>query len=268
MQPALDRVIEACRDVVERQRVIDTDWNVLTDEPYETWRLDDPITRIVGLLPRPDNDYNPKAVGVAWPNPTRPTGPKDQWAWIREKNLRLYGGVVRGLHEITGDPVGCWGLLEFRPKWDGERAQSNPDRWHVSGRVDLAWWTDTRLAAIDLARTLNPRRILPFTSHLANLAPEAQQDSAIASAGQVMVGLDIDTGRRLVATYNGQVAAVLSPGPRDFFDRTRLQVIAMGGHATAHAYLHEKSIEVEIEDETPPSAPSYLDEVTAPPFSG
>ncbi|NJC73908.1 hypothetical protein HC031_29970 [Planosporangium thailandense] len=68
---------------------------------------------VVSFVPRPDNDYNPRAISVAMP-PGDGGSPLDRHiGYLYESQLRWFGGAIHRLATVSAGPVGCHGWIEL-----------------------------------------------------------------------------------------------------------------------------------------------------------
>ncbi|MEU7728279.1 hypothetical protein AB0B78_24030 [Streptomyces sp. NPDC040724] len=217
----------------------------------------------VQLVPRPDNDYNPKAISVAAPPEHGGTNRERHLGYMYDRNLVSLGGPLRGLAYVAEQPVGCHAYVDLHQVDPQDHQEGEEDTGPVvtaprnlvysySGiRLLMPWWEDLQQMAIAYARTVRPGQILPFTGHWASWKPGARQEvSARTEESLFPVTLRVEDGQ-LLAYHRDLLLACLWPSGRDFFDRTMVQVQELGGAATAYAEAHEGSIKVYVEDNNP-----------------
>lgn len=217
----------------------------------------------VQLVPRPDNDYNPKAVSVAAPPAYGGTDHERHFGYMYDRNLVSLGGPIRGLVHATGQPVGCHAHVElykvdteeYRERRDDHGPVITVSRNRMYGfhgiRLALPWWEDLQRMAVAHVRTLEPGQILPFTGHWAPWTPGARRQ-LIARTGEDLFPITLRIeGGQLLAYHGDLLLACLWPSGRDFFDRTMERVRELGGTAAAFAEDHEGSIKVYVEDIRP-----------------
>ncbi|MFJ4776393.1 hypothetical protein [Streptomyces sp. NPDC088762] len=217
----------------------------------------------VQLVPRPDNDYNPKAISVAAPPSHGGSDHERHFGYMYDRNLRSLGGPLRGLAYATGRPLGCHAYVELHKVDPAEYRKRKADYPQVitasrnliysySGiRLLMPWWEDLQQMAVAHARTVNPGQILPFTGHWAPWQPGARQQLAACTQDHLFpITLRAENGQ-LIACHEELLLACLWPSGRDFFDRTMARVRELGGTATAYAEDYEGSIKVYVEDSSP-----------------
>ncbi|WP_435057960.1 hypothetical protein [Streptomyces sp. bgisy060] len=220
-----------------------------------------PVT--VQLVPRPDNDYNPKTVSVAAPPGHGGTDHERHFGYTYDRNLVSLGGPIRGLAHATGRPVGCHAHVEpyevDPEEYTGRKADVGPvittSRNRMYGyhrlRLLMPWWEDLQRMSVAYARASDPGLILPFTGHWAPWHPGARQELAARTADHLFpITLRVEDGRLLVYHQDLQLACPW-PSGRDFFARTLARVQELGGTATAHAEDYEGSLKVCVEDSSP-----------------
>ncbi|MCA6090895.1 hypothetical protein LE181_01690 [Streptomyces sp. SCA3-4] len=219
----------------------------------------------VQLVPRPDNDYNPKAVSVAAPPEHPGTDHERHVGYMYDRNLVALGGPIRALAYATGGPVGCHAYVQVRrvgPKEYRKRKADYGSAITASHnlmysytdsdiRLLMPWWEDLQQMAIAYTRTLRPELILPFTGHWAPWKPGARQELAARTQEHLFpITLRCKDGE-LLAYHQDLLLACLWPSGRDFFDRTVQRVQELGGSACAYAEDYEGSIKVYVEDSSP-----------------
>ncbi|MFF7728813.1 hypothetical protein [Streptomyces sp. NPDC008001] len=216
------------------------------------------------LVPRPDNDYNPKAVSVAAPPQHPGTDHERHVGYMYDRNLVSLGGPIRGLAYATGRPVGCHAYVKLREvdprEYRKRKADYGPvitaSRSRIYSYIDgirllMPWWEDLQQMAITHARTIRPDLILPFTGHWVSWKPGAREKLAARTLDHLFpVALRVEDGE-LLAYHEDLLLACLWPSGRDFFDRTMKRVEELGGAATAFAEDYEGSIKIYAEDSSP-----------------
>ncbi|MEU4358953.1 hypothetical protein [Streptomyces virginiae] len=221
---------------------------------------------VVQLVPRPDNDYNPKAISVAAPAPLAGTAHERHMGYMYDRNLVSLGGPLRGLASVADRPVGCHALvelLEADDRWDEHEEEAGEEqsgdclripgatrRYTATGslRLRLPWWEDLQTMVVEYARRARPGLVMPFIGHWMPYRPGAHAELLRRTdRKEFPVTLRVANGA-LLAYYEDLELSVLVPSGRDFFARTMRQVQAMGGTATARAEEHRGALKVLVED--------------------
>ncbi|MFF7359270.1 hypothetical protein [Streptomyces sp. NPDC008125] len=218
---------------------------------------------LVQLVPRPDNEYNPKAISVAAPPSLGGTDQERHLGYMYDRNLVSLGGPLRSLALVSGRPVGCHALVEVDEvddEWDDldaefdatPRVRGEKKTYTVmSLRLRLPWWEDLQAMTVGYARSVRPDLILPFVGHWAAYAPGAHAE-LLDRAGQKEFAVALRVvDDRLVAFHEDLELAVLAPSSRDFFDRTLRRVKELGGEAQAFAEEHGGALKVFVENDAP-----------------
>lgn len=228
------------------------------------------VRQTFGLLPCPDNDYNPQAIAVVLPN----AGELDmsrQIAWVKNDHVRSLQPSVVALADAAGGPVGCVGIVELQryvadvdydasaDPWDADpddapvltEAESREYQYLLSGfRADIDSWGPVREAVLAFASSRVRGRILPLIGHR---SPWSQDGKAVQKAmravdGRTRISLIADA-ESLDAYWQGVHVTRLHPEPRQFFTRTHARVLTLGGRADAEAVGHAGGVEVFVEDD-------------------
>ncbi|MFF4758307.1 hypothetical protein [Streptomyces sp. NPDC001292] len=223
---------------------------------------------VVQLVPRPDNEYNPKAISVAAPPGMGGTAHERHMGYMYERNLVSLGAPLRSLAAVSGRPVGCHGLVELHEvdeRWKDADEEAG-DTFHIRGarrtysvyslRLRLPWWEDLQAMTVAYARSVRPDLILPFISHWTSYS-EGAREALLRRTDQkeFPVTLRVENDR-LLAYYEDLELSVLVPSGRDFFDRTMSRVQELGGTATALAEEHGGALKVFVEDNSPVDLPA------------
>ncbi|MFD5566106.1 hypothetical protein [Kitasatospora griseola] len=223
---------------------------------------------VVQLVPRPDNTYNPDAISIAAPPAHGGTDHERHMAYMYDRHLVSLGGALRSLAILSPLPVGCHAFIELdEVEHDEFEPESGPDEEDdgallITDERQVAYWTDglrllmprwDRLQELTVgyARGIRPDLILPFIGHWTPWLPGSR--AALASVTREK-SFDVTLraeGDALTASYGDLPLADLNSTPRDYFDRTMLQVRNMGGRATARAEEHQGSLKVFVEDSRP-----------------
>ncbi|MFI2641959.1 hypothetical protein [Streptomyces sp. NPDC018610] len=223
---------------------------------------------VVQLVPRPDNDYNPKAISVAAPPSQGGSDHERHMGYMYERNLVSLGGPLRALASLSDRPVGCHALVEVHPvdeRWADEDEEFG-EQFRIRGarrsysfsslRLRLPWWEDLQAMTAVYSRSVRPDLISPFIGHWSSYSEGAHEELLRRTdQKEFPVTLRVRDGR-LTASYEDLELSVLVPSGRDFFDRTMRQVQEMGGTATAVAEEHSGALKVFIEDSAPVGLPS------------
>ncbi|MFE5868866.1 hypothetical protein ACFQ6V_09450 [Streptomyces roseifaciens] len=221
-----------------------------------------PVT--VQLVPRPDNDYNPKAISVAAPPECGGTDHERHLGYMYDRNLTSLGGPLRGLASVAERPVGCHAFIELHKVhideyWPEERdnyglciTASDEVVYSVGGlRLLMPWWEDLQKMAVEYTRAIRPDQILPFIGHWVPWKAGAREELAGRTRQEMFpVTLRAEKGE-LLAYYEDLLLACLLPSHRDFFDPTLQRVRELGGTATAYAEDFEGALKVFVEDSSP-----------------
>lgn len=226
------------------------------------------LPAVVQLVPRPDNEYNPKAISVSAPPSLGGTDHERHMGCLYERNLVSLGGPLRSLAFLSEGPVGCHALVEVDEvdeRWtdvdeefDGRLCVRGARRLYSFGslRLRLPWWEDLQAMTVAHARSVRPDLILPFIGHWSPYR-EGAHEELLRRTGpkEFPVTLRVQ-GDRLLACCEDLELSVLVPSGRDFFDRTMRQVQDMDGTATALAEEHRGALKVFIEDSSPAGSSS------------
>lgn len=218
---------------------------------------------LVQLVPRPDNEYNPKAISVAAPPFLGGTDRERHLGYMYDRNLVSLGGPLRSLAMVSDRPVGAHALIEVEAdeEWDEDLDGELDGMLRVRGakrtytvmslRLRLPWWQDLQATTVEYARAVRPDLVLPFIGHWATYTPGAHA-GLLGRTGrkEFPVALRVVDGR-LVAFYEDLELAVLAPSSRDFFDRTMRRVSELGGEAQGFAEEHGGALKVFVEDDAP-----------------
>lgn len=215
---------------------------------------------LVQFVPRPDNDYNPKAISVAAPPLLGGTDHERHMGYMYDRNLVSLGGPLRSLVAVSDRPVGCHALVEVHEVGDrwGDVEEQCGDALTVQGsgrtyavgslRLRLPWWEDLQAMVVAHARGTRPDLILPFIGHWTSYSPGAREALLRRTdRKEFPVTLRVKEGT-LLACYEDLELSVLAPCGRDFFDRTMQRVEELGGTATAHAEEHQGALMLFVED--------------------
>lgn len=231
------------------------------------------VERTFGLLPDPDNDYNPLAVAVVPPGPG--TGDLDllrQVAWVKDEHLRSLRPSIVGLMEATDEPVGCRVVMEVHryvadvdydrdepidSGFEDDRrvlteAESRMYEYTFGGfRAKIDSWDVVTDAVLRFAHDRVSDRLLPL---IGRRSPWSQDSKPLRhqmrAAGRTPVVLRADGGV-LNALWGGSCVSRLHPHAGGYFSRTHQRVVELGGEAAAQAVAHAGSVEVFIEDSRP-----------------
>ncbi len=123
----------------------------------------------VGLVPRPDNDYDTRAVSVTAP-PCHGGSVLDRhMGYLYSSALHVTSQSIRDLTEETGMPVGCHGWIElydleddgrFYDDEDGEGGEDEDDAdWEPSRHEPVSWAEQKAFGyAVGSVRVLLPER--------------------------------------------------------------------------------------------------------------
>ncbi|MBC7273156.1 MAG: hypothetical protein H5T76_31415 [Streptomyces sp.] len=227
---------------------------------------------VVQLVPRPDNDYNPRVISVAAPVSMGGTDHERHMGYMYDRNLVSLGEPLRALAAVSGRPVGCHALVEVSETDPAQYGDEDEDEYQdeyeddggvlVHGsrltyslsslRLRLPWWEELQAMTVAYARTVRPELILPFVGHWASYGEGAHEELLRRTERKEFpVTLRAEGDGRLVACYEDLELAVLAPSGRDFFDRTLLRVRELGGTAVAHAEEHQGALKVFVEDSAP-----------------
>ncbi|WP_328885055.1 hypothetical protein [Streptomyces sp. NBC_00316] len=215
---------------------------------------------LVQFVPRPDNDYNPKAISVAAPPPLGGTDHERHMGYMYDRNLVSLGGPLRSLVAVSDRPVGCHALVEVHEvddRW-GDVEEQLGDALTVQGsgrtysvgslRLRLPWWEDLQAVVVSHTRRVRPDLVLPFIGHWTSYSPGAREELLRRiDRKEFPVTLRVEKGT-LLACYEDLELSVLVPSGRDFFDRTMQRVQELGGTATAHAEEHQGALMLFVED--------------------
>ncbi len=229
------------------------------------------VRRTFGLLPCPDNDYDPQAVAVVLPK----GGGLDlsrQIAWVKNDHVRSLQPSVVALADAAGGPVGCVGVIELQRyvadlDYDADDApaeRDDPDddpvlteeesrryQYLFAGfRADIDSWEPVRDAVLAFASDRVRDRILPLVGHRSPWSADGKtvREDLRALGGRARISLVAEAGD-LNAYWRGVHVSRLHPDPRQFFARTHARVLALGGRADADAVGHAGSVEVFVEDD-------------------
>ncbi|MGW2781244.1 hypothetical protein ACWC3X_08340 [Streptomyces populi] len=117
----------------------------------------------VGLVPRPDNDYDTSAVSVAAPPHHGRSVLDRHMGYLYSSALHVTSESIRDLTEEAGTPVGCHGWIELHDleaddRFDDEDCEDDAD-WEPS-RHELVSWTEQKAFgyAVGSVRVLLPER--------------------------------------------------------------------------------------------------------------
>lgn len=128
----------------------------------------------VALVPRPDNDYDTRAVSVAAPPHHGGSVLDRHMGYLHSSALHITSESIRELTEETGTPVGCHGWIELYDleadgrfhdeddeddEEDGEDEDEDEGGWEPS-RHELVSWTEQKAFgyAVGSVRVLLPER--------------------------------------------------------------------------------------------------------------
>ncbi|MFF8196176.1 hypothetical protein ACF05L_36115 [Streptomyces bobili] len=123
----------------------------------------------VGLVPRPDNDYDTRAVSVTVP-PCHGGSVLDRhMGYLYSSALHVMSQSIRDLTEETGMPVGCHGWIElydleddsrFYDDEDGEGGEDEDDADWEPSRHELVSWAEQKAFgyAVGSVRVVLPER--------------------------------------------------------------------------------------------------------------
>ncbi|MGW2841146.1 hypothetical protein ACWCWD_25540 [Streptomyces sp. NPDC001493] len=258
-----DDAVDTYRTFVERSLVGGWEKSVVRASVAGRSAKQDLAPLPVQLVPRPDNEYNPKAISVAAPPFLGGTDHERHLGYMYDRNLVSLGGPLRSLALVSGRPVGAHALVEVSEvddEWDDLDAEfdgmprvrgAKKTYTVMSLRLRLPWWEELQAMTVEYARAVRPDLILPFIGHWAAYAPGAHAQ-LLDRTGQKEFSVALRVvNDRLVAFYEDIELAVLAPSSRDFFDRTMRRVSELGGEAQAFAEEHGGALKVFVEDDAP-----------------
>ncbi|MER6349141.1 hypothetical protein ACWC10_25835 [Streptomyces sp. NPDC001595] len=122
----------------------------------------------VNLVPRPDNDYDSRAVSVATPPGHGGSVLDRHMGYLYSSALHITSEAIRRLADETGTPVGCHGWIEFYDLrsngrfWeeeDGDGEDESDEDWEPS-RDELVSWAEEKAFGytVGAVRVLLPER--------------------------------------------------------------------------------------------------------------
>ncbi|MCX2184192.1 hypothetical protein KV205_27210 [Streptomyces sp. SKN60] len=92
---------------------------------------------VVGLVPRPDNTYNPRAVSVTAPPVDGGSAHERHLGYAYDSFLHFQGADIHRLAEASPVPIGCHGWIELEPvdpEEAADRQEFDPDGDGAPGR--------------------------------------------------------------------------------------------------------------------------------------
>lgn len=120
----------------------------------------------VGLVPRPDNDYDARAVSVAAPPGHGGSVLDRHMGYLHSSALHVTSESIRSLTEETGTPVGCHGWIELHDLEADGRFHDDEDGgdeddadWEPSRHEPVSWAEQKAFGyAVGSVRVLLPER--------------------------------------------------------------------------------------------------------------
>ncbi|WP_225823921.1 hypothetical protein [Streptomyces naphthomycinicus] len=122
----------------------------------------------VSLVPRPDNDYDARAVSVAAPPGHQGSVLDRHMGYLYSSALHITSESIRRLTDETGTPVGCHGWIElhdlesdsrFDEDEDGDEDDEDGTGWEPSRHEPVSWAEQKAFGyAIGSVRILLPER--------------------------------------------------------------------------------------------------------------
>ncbi|MES4889703.1 hypothetical protein [Streptomyces sp. NPDC096012] len=162
----------------------------------------------VGLVPRPDNDYDTRAVSVTAP-PCHGGSVLDRhMGYLYSSALHVTSQSIRDLTEETGMPVGCHGWIElhdladdgrFYDDEDGEGGGDEDNTDWEPGRHELVSWAEQKAFgyAVGSVRVLLPERQTVRALVDAYLAARRQEADRCTEEGPAPAGVEQGLRRAL-----------------------------------------------------------------------
>ncbi|MFF8322280.1 hypothetical protein ACF06V_34635 [Streptomyces bobili] len=154
----------------------------------------------VGLVPRPDNDYDTRAVSVAAP-PCHGGSVLDRhMGYLYSSALHVMSESIRELTEETGMPVGCHGWIELYDLENDSRFYDDEDDadWEPSRDEPVSWAEQKAFGyAVGSVRVLLPERQTVRALVDAYLAARRQEAGRCTEKGPAPAGVEQGLRRAL-----------------------------------------------------------------------
>ncbi|MFD5257269.1 hypothetical protein ACFWM5_31150 [Streptomyces bobili] len=159
----------------------------------------------VGLVPRPDNDYDTRAVSVTAPPCDGLSVLDRHMGYLYSSALHVTGQSIRDLTEETGMPVGCHGWIELYDLEDDGRFYNDEDDededdpdWEPSSH-ELVSWAEQKVFgyAVGSVRVVLPERQTVRALVDAYLAARRQEADRCTEEGLAPAGVEQGLRRAL-----------------------------------------------------------------------
>ncbi|AVH93730.1 MULTISPECIES: hypothetical protein [Streptomyces] len=162
----------------------------------------------VGLVPRPDNDYDTRAVSVTAPPCDGGSVLDRHMGYLYSSALHVTSQSIRDLTDETGMPVGCHGWIElydlkddsrFYDDEDGEGGENDDDAGWEPSRDELVSWAEQKAFgyAVGSVRVLLPERQTVRALVDAYLAARRQEAHQCTKKEPAQVGVEQGLRRAL-----------------------------------------------------------------------
>ncbi|QEU83489.1 hypothetical protein [Streptomyces viridosporus] len=172
----------------------------------------------VGLVPRPDNDYDTRAVSVTAPPGHGGSVLDRHMGYLYNSALHVTSQSIRDLTEETGMPVGCHGWIELYDLEDDGRFYDDEDGededdadWEPSRHEPVSWAEQKAFGyAVGSVRVLLPERQTMRALVDAYLAARRQKTNRYTEKGPAPAGVEQGLRRALAERLAVRLRAGLS----------------------------------------------------------